>query len=87
MNLYKVNQEENCGWDTFDSAVVVAESEEQAKKVNVGCGSSWLDDENKDINPYANWATKTYNVKAELIGIYTGALPAGSVIISSFNAG
>lgn len=33
MNLYKISQDVNDDWDTFDSAVVVAESAEEAKKI------------------------------------------------------
>lgn len=33
MNLYKISQDVNDDWDTFDSAVVVAESAEEANKI------------------------------------------------------
>ncbi|TGE52979.1 hypothetical protein C6P18_02595 [Weissella confusa] len=33
MNLYKISQDVNDDWDTYDSAVVVAESAEAARKL------------------------------------------------------
>ena len=34
MKLYKISQDENNEYDTFDSAIVCAESEEEAKKIH-----------------------------------------------------
>ena len=33
MNIYKVSQDKNCDYDSYDSFVCVAESEEQAKNM------------------------------------------------------
>ena len=35
MNLYKISQDANYNYDTFDSAVVCAENEEIARKTQV----------------------------------------------------
>ena len=34
MNLYKISQDENCGYDTYDSAVVAAKSEAAAREIH-----------------------------------------------------
>ena len=34
MNLYLLTQDVNMGWDTYDSAIVCAESEEEAVKIH-----------------------------------------------------
>lgn len=34
MNIYKISQNINNGWDTYDSAIVCAESEEDARKIH-----------------------------------------------------
>lgn len=34
MNLYKISQDVNDGWDTFDSAIVAAKSEEDARNIH-----------------------------------------------------
>lgn len=79
MNLYRIWQTVNRGYDTYDSAVVVAESEEAAAQINP-CG--------KDAKEYITrheW-TEPENVKVELIGTAIDGLSKG-VVIASFNAG
>lgn len=45
LKLYLINQNVNNCWDTYDSAVVVAETEEQAKQFHPsGNSSGYLDD-------------------------------------------
>ena len=36
MNLYLISQNRNNGYDTYDSAVVAAESEEKARMIRPG---------------------------------------------------
>ena len=71
MYLYFLYQEENSGYDTFDSAVVCAASEEEARNTPVG-------------NEYT-WAQPS-NVEVRLLGIAKEDCPIG-VICASFNAG
>ncbi len=84
MNLYYIEQDENVGYDTYDSAVVAAETEEDAKKIHP---STYTDDktwwEDSDVN---DWATSPLNVKATFIGVAKEGTGPG-VICSSFNAG
>ena len=89
MNLYKISQDSNCGYDTFDSAVVCAENEEVARNMNPRSLKDkdlpnlidWLD------NPAAwMWCENRDLVKVELIGSAAPGLPQG-VICASFNAG
>ena len=81
MNLYKISQTKNKGLDTYDSAVVTAESEEAARflhplyKDNNWYESSYAEDD---------WAMPK-DVKVELIG--TTDKEANKVICASFNAG
>lgn len=85
MNLYKISQTINQNWDTFDSAVVIAKSADEACKIipsfDGGVG------ENGD---YVCWS-RPENVKVELIGVVDGDYLVnmhGKVnVISSFNAG
>lgn len=79
MNLYLLIGQLR-GYDTFDSCIVAAESEEQAK----------------NIDPYNNvypsnywgsaWAKNPEEVTAELIGMAVNGTVSG-VILASFNAG
>lgn len=73
MNLYLISQDENTGYDTYDSAVVAAETAEDAAKIHPD-GS------------FGSWAKRPENVKVKLIGTATEGTPEG-VICASFNAG
>ena len=81
MNIYLISQDKNEGYDSFDSAVVVAENEEKAKLIHP-CGNT---DWDGIKNEYYDWAKAEY-VSVELIGIATGN-DVPRVICSSFNAG
>lgn len=78
MNLYKISQNVSQGYDKYDSAVVAAESEEQAR--NTHPTGTW-DNERR----YSEWAEPS-QVTVELIGVATTGVEAG-VIVASFNAG
>jgi len=80
VNLYLISQGVNNEYDTYDSAVVAAESEEDATKIHPS-GHDWsgVDED----YTYSSWASAC-DVDALLIG--TTDREAG-VICSSFNAG
>ena len=93
--LYLISQTVNNGFDTFDSAVVAARDEEDARSINPA--GIWLDDNNPVLltptreeivdvkdEPYA-W-TRRENVKVRLIGVGSHDVKRG-VICASFNAG
>jgi hypothetical protein len=84
VNLYLISQNVNNGYDTYDSAVVRAESEDAARRIHPdsevmskywdGCTDKWGD-----------WANAA-DVKVELLGTaLEGSLPG--VVCASFNAG
>ena len=70
--LYKIWQEVNNDYDTYDSAVVCAESEEEARNTDVGLAEY-------------SWA-KPSDVKVKEIGIANDDVKKG-IIVASFNAG
>ena len=76
--IYKISQDTNWGYDTFDSAVVVASSEQEAKEIHPNGYDEEFDlgswDEAKDI-------------KVEFIGTADKRLKDRTVICASFNAG
>lgn len=82
MKLFRISQEENSDYDTYDSAVVAAPNEQTARRMNPsngkemgewnGCCNSWCSSADKVIVKYLGEATE---------GIEQG------VICSSFNAG
>ena len=77
MNLYYLWQDENKDYDTYDSCVVCAENEEEAKSIHPDENWGWRS---------CTWASSVENVKCELIGIATDNVEKG-VVIASFNAG
>lgn len=89
MNIYLISQTENLGYDKYDSAVVVAESEEQAKSIHPS--GRLFDPDAEDYlrwdYTFSSWASNPENVKATWIGTAGSHLNAGHVVCASFNAG
>jgi len=92
MNLYLLSQHESKGWDTYDSAIVAAENEEEARKI---CPSGMYEWDNGWCYDYlptrrycsrSDWANDIANISVKLIGVADPTVSRG-VIISSFNAG
>lgn len=77
LKLYKISQTVNIEYDTFDSAIVVAESKEKARLIRPDDNSpseflSWCSPEHASVR-YLGLAAKRYTVS--------------EVILASFNAG
>ena len=81
MKLYRIWQEVNNGYDTYDSAVVAATDEEDARSINPE--SIRFDD--YELIDSSLW-TERENVKVEYIGEAADNIER-SVICASFNAG
>lgn len=78
LNLYLISQTENNNYDTYDFAIVAAESEDAARRIHPGF-DGWS-------RQYGRWASKPENVRVSRIGIANSEIEAG-VILASFNAG
>ena len=72
MKLWKISQSENNNYSTYDSAVVAAETEDEARRTI-------------SFNP-SYWASSPEHVHVELIGEAISGTKAG-VIVASYNAG
>lgn len=84
MNLYLLTRsaqshEANPWYDTFDSAVVAAETEEEACTTHPRGILEW------DGKPTADWPVVLDGVSAKLVGVAAAGVAAG-VICASFNA-
>lgn len=81
MKLFLISQTENRGYDTYDSAVVCAESEETARQMNPsGRGDvKWGRD-------FSTWCSSPDKVNVQMIGEASPGLGPG-VVCASFNAG
>lgn len=85
MKLYLISQTERNGWDTYDSAVVAAESEEEARYIQPHSrGVLVLDTKFDPIDDC--WASKPENVTVKYLGDAAEGIKK-SVICASFNEG
>lgn len=79
MKIWKLTQSDNSGWDTYDSIIVAAETESEAKNI--------MPDEHAAFGKHYNsWASSIDGVNAECIGEAIKGTVSG-LILASFNAG
>ena len=78
MYLYLLSQNENNDWDTYDSCIVCAESEDEAKNIKP-CSNDWG-------YRFSSWCSSPDKVTVELIGVADSKIEKG-IVLSSFNAG
>ena len=83
MNMYLIWQEENCGYDTYDAAVVRAKSEDDARLIHPGDGEKYTEGAWGDAD-CEDWATNPKNVHVELLAKRVGGKE--ELILASFNA-
>ena len=82
MKLYLLSQDDNNDWDTYDSCVVCAESEYDAKTI-VPNGAVFKEG---FYNYGSCWVSNLSSIKCEEIGIANENQKRG-VICASYNAG
>ena len=80
MKLFLLSQNINSGYDTYDSIIVCAETEEDARKIHPYGGEN-----TKNNGEYSVWADPE-DVFVEEIGTANKDVEKG-VVIASFNAG
>ena len=85
MNLYLISQTENIWYDTYDSAVVCAETVEQARMIHPDGKGEWDGTAQRRKEWQYTWCDAKH-VKVELIGEAALVL-LHTVICASFNAG
>ena len=84
MKLWLISQKVNDNYDTYDSAVVAAKTESDARAIRPN-GDEWPR-ENTHRWRYSNWAYTPDQVEVQCIG--EAALDQKSgVVLASFNAG
>lgn len=98
MNIYKIWVDKPLGWDTYDSAIVVASNEEAARHIHPASSyNSPIRGYNKETGYFdipwyedlsltnSEW-TAPENVNVELVGT-TDFYEEGVVLCASYNAG
>ena len=101
MNIYKISQSINNGYDTYDSAVVIAENEDDARTIHplkyvthhkdgkwYGTHSVAPYNEYETENNFRSWLPfdEIHKIDVEFIGVAKEDSKKGG-ILSSFNAG
>lgn len=79
MNLYRISQDENSGYDTHDSAVVTAISAKKAAATHPQSGGEFG-------SQFSTWASSPDKVTVKYLGKAKPGTKAG-VVCASFNAG
>lgn len=81
MYLYLIFQTANDDYDTYDSAIVAAESEQEARNIHPGNGDTL----NPKVKNY-NWVNDPDLVTVKFVGMAAPDVVKG-VVLASFNCG
>lgn len=92
MKIYKIWRENNIGYDTYDSAIVIADNEDCARKIHpngytIFKFGKWVNTVNDTVLHYENEWCSIEDVKVKLIGVANKTYTKPCIIVSSFNAG
>jgi hypothetical protein len=83
MNIYRISQNANNDWDTYDAAIVTAPDIETARRMHPRTGKPWRVGQH-----HYDWAHHHDEVTALLLGTYTGPNDDKPyVLLASFRAG
>ena len=86
MNIYKLTQKINTWYDTYDSIIVYAENEEEAKKISP---NDWETPTKEQFFSARSWEFTTWGYKeaieVEFLGIASD-YNSSWIILASFNA-
>lgn len=92
LKLFKISQDYNNDWDTFDSAVVVATDEDSAKLIDPKISWGFLNEEVLPITE-AKYISHWVNDPELVTAVFIADLPKessykeGDIVVASFNAG
>ena len=81
MKLWKLEQKQHCGYDTFDSVIVAAPDVDTAKGIHPNGCQDW-----PPASKYNAWCDSPDMVKITYLGKAAKGIAQG-IILVSFNAG
>lgn len=86
--LYLVKRTDKVTWDEYDSFVVCAESEDEARRVDPSGKLFFKDGMSEESREYFKWfwTDKIETLEVTCIGLASASLKNRQVICSSFNA-
>jgi hypothetical protein len=82
VKLFLLSQDENNNYDTYDSVVVCADTEDEARLIHPDKPYR----QNPWVNPYSSWCKTPKAVTVKYIGEAAPHVKPG-VVLGSFNAG
>ena len=85
VNLYLIRQSANNDYDTYDSAIVCARDEDDARSIHPGGYDEVVPLGDSQRDPSGTW-TSHNNVKVKLVGVAVEGIERG-VLVASSNAG
>lgn len=90
MRIYRIYRTDKGGYDTFSDAVVVAESEEQARRMHpsfepMDPNVTYIGD--GTVDAFASWPDDPAHVMVEDLGQASYGIIVPHVVCSSFHAG
>ena len=86
MNIYRISQRKNNDYDTYDSAIVAAETEEEARQIHPESEWKFKNESLWNDSPYGTWCAKPEDVEVEYLGKADDKIEKG-IILTSYNAG
>lgn len=88
MNIYKITDDSALGFDMYDSAIVVAHDEDDAREIHPSEFVKDWESEEKEYGIDSSWVSykDRKDISVELIGKANDDAVRG-VVLSSFNAG
>jgi hypothetical protein len=90
MEIYLLTQSSNQGYDTYDSCVVIASSQEEAKLMHPGHDHIWVGHTWKSMGNSWCFDDRTWANPEDISVEWIGTAPPDAtpkVILASFNAG
>ena len=92
VKIYKIWREDDIEWDTYDSAIVIADNEDYARKIHpnghaVFKFGVWMNEVDNMVLHCENEWCSVEDVKVELIGVADKIYTEPCLVVSSFNAG
>jgi len=93
MKLFKIERQDQGGYDTFDMAVVAAENAEEARRISPNGWQVWVPDTGwvrKSTMKRDSYSSNDWTSPSHVTVTHIGNAKAGTesgVIVASFNAG
>lgn len=87
MNIYHISQSDVDGWDTYDSAVVIAESADDARRMRPSCRGEFELIPQPVAHSWDTWTNDPSKVDVVLVGTAAPNETVPRLVCASFNAG